>query len=130
MHYASRAGCRFGRPPVQHFRCQTAQSIPARWLITLFEKKKIAPEWIRSGLGDKVVQIPNGARDTLYRMENQMLFTDETVRHEIDEYLKAALEIVKIQAKVRVMTDIEIISMIKSMGYQEKYITCLQVFSA
>lgn len=32
------------------------QSVPSDWLIKLFEKKRISPEWIRSGLGGKIVR--------------------------------------------------------------------------
>ena len=31
------------------------QSIPPGWLLTLFAKKRVSPEWIRSGLGNKTV---------------------------------------------------------------------------
>lgn len=32
-------------------------SMPAAWLIKLFEKKRINPEWIRAGLGVKIVRL-------------------------------------------------------------------------
>ncbi|WP_291447895.1 helix-turn-helix domain-containing protein [Desulfovibrio sp.] len=33
------------------------KSIPAEWLLKLFDKKRINPEWIRSGLGSIFLQI-------------------------------------------------------------------------
>lgn len=32
------------------------QAIPAEWLIKLYDKKRINPEWIRTGTGGKLVQ--------------------------------------------------------------------------
>lgn len=30
------------------------KSVPSEWLMKLFEKKRINPDWIRSGLGDRI----------------------------------------------------------------------------
>lgn len=32
------------------------QSVPSDWLMKLFEKRRINPDWIRTGLGGRVVQ--------------------------------------------------------------------------
>lgn len=32
------------------------QSVPSDWLVKLFEKKRINPGWIRTGIGGKLVQ--------------------------------------------------------------------------
>ncbi len=37
------------------------QSVPSDWLMKLFEKKRINPEWIRTGLGGRVVQTTDEA---------------------------------------------------------------------
>lgn len=33
------------------------KTIPSEWLIKLFDKKRINPEWLRQGIGGKFVQI-------------------------------------------------------------------------
>lgn len=34
------------------------KAVPADWLITLLEKKSVNPEWIRTGLGHRLLQTP------------------------------------------------------------------------
>ncbi len=36
------------------------QSIPCEWLIKLFEKKRINPDWIRTGMAGKTLQTVEG----------------------------------------------------------------------
>lgn len=33
------------------------KTVPAEWLVKLFEKKRINPEWLRSGIGGKFVHL-------------------------------------------------------------------------
>ena len=37
------------------------QSVPSDWLMKLFEKKRINPDWIRTGLGGRIVQTTDEA---------------------------------------------------------------------
>lgn len=36
------------------------KSIPSDWLVKLFEKKRVNPDWVRTGLGSKTLQIIEG----------------------------------------------------------------------
>ncbi|WP_051363982.1 helix-turn-helix domain-containing protein [Oleidesulfovibrio alaskensis] len=33
------------------------QTVPSEWLVKLFEKKRINPEWLRTGIGGKFVHM-------------------------------------------------------------------------
>lgn len=34
------------------------KTVPAEWLIKLFEKMRINPEWLRTGLGNRFIEVP------------------------------------------------------------------------
>ena len=38
------------------------RAIPSDWLMTLFEKKRVNPDWVRGGLGDMLLCAANSAK--------------------------------------------------------------------
>lgn len=64
------------------------KAVPAEWLITLLEKKNINPEWIRTGFGHKLLQVPGEAADGVGRRPAAECTTDELVTEIVRRALK------------------------------------------
>lgn len=70
-------------------------SIPSEWLVKLFEKKRVNPDWIRSGLGNKILQVIEGGEakapdviNVVERRPAQECTTDELVAEIVRRALK------------------------------------------
>lgn len=59
---------------------------PADWLITLLEKKSVNPEWIRTGLGHRLLQAPTLA--AVDRRPVEECTTDELLTEIVRRALK------------------------------------------
>lgn len=71
------------------------KSIPSDWLVKLFEKKRVNPDWVRSGLGNKILQVMEGGEPKVPDVVNiverrplQECTTDELVAEIVRRALK------------------------------------------
>lgn len=71
------------------------ESVPSEWIVKLFDKKRINPEWVRTGHGSKTLQIIEGVESKVPEVINiverrpaQDCTTDELVAEIVRRVLK------------------------------------------